>query len=273
MMTMLKAGVASALAVAACFALPVTASAADLYGESLKDGGYAPLPAVTPQLAGPCYVRGDVGYSWKGDPNPRYVGNAVGEEFHSASIDGSVVYDVGIGCSSGSRGFRGEIDLGFRQSNFKGDADIVLGGAPVDPPFKANIDTYTAMINGYYDFGNFRGFVPYVGAGVGFALHDVGYVTIDNPASPNPQYGETKASLAWAVMAGVGYQINNNLVLDVGYRYIDLGSAQSGIADTALVNNPRLVINDLTAHEFKVGLRYHFNTNSASSCCNYAPVK
>ena len=270
----LKAGIASAVAVAACFVLPTGATAADLNGGygSMKDSGYQPMPHVSgPALAGPCYMRGDIGYSWNSDPKGTYVGNATDPNVRHSSIDGGGVYEVGIGCGSGSRGLRGDVTFGYRPDrDFKGDVDIVIAAVPVDPPIKTTLDTYTVMFNGYYDFGKFRGFVPYVGAGIGMAVHDMGYVTIDHPGSPNAQHGDTKVDLAWALMAGVGYQLTSNAVLDFGYRYIDLGSAQSGTQDVANFNNPKLVIDDIHAHEIKIGLRYHFGASAEPA---YAPMK
>jgi opacity protein-like surface antigen len=71
-------------------------------------------------------------------------------------------------------------------------------------------------------------------------------------------------------MAGVGYQLSDRAVLDFGYRYIDLGKATSERSDTAFFVNPRVVIRDMDAHEFKVGLRYHFG---GGDCCDYGPMK
>ena len=264
-----KFGLASAITAAACMLAPSVGTTADLYGGSLKDG-YAPAYSA-PAIAGPCYLRGDVGYGWSGSTSAEYVGNGVDPTVHHAEVGGGGVYEAGIGCGSGSRGLRGDVTFGFRSRDFKGDVDILIGGVPVDPPIKTTIDSYTAMVNGYYDFGSFRGFVPYVGAGVGVALHNMDYVIIDHPASPNPQHGDTKVDLAWSLMAGVGYQISSNMVLDVGYRYIDMGSSFSSQGDTAQVLNPKLAVDDMTAHEVKIGLRYHFG--GGNNCCAYEPMK
>jgi opacity protein-like surface antigen len=272
MNTQFKAGLVTALTVAASIALPALASAADLYGNgSIKDG-YVPMASAAPAIAGPCYMRGDVGYGWGSGVTGTYEGNGTDPNVRSADVSGGAVYDVGIGCGSGSRGLRGEVTLGFRHGrDFTGDVDIVIQNVPTDPPIKAPIDTYTAMVNGYYDFGNFRGFVPYVGVGVGMALHEMGKVTIDHPGSPVPQHGDTKVDLAWSLMAGFGYQLTSRAILDVGYRYSDLGTAYSSQGDLAQNMNPKLVVDDMTSHEIKVGLRYHFG--SSSDCCAYAPMK
>lgn len=270
MNTKFKIGLACVAAVASSVVVPSVGTAADLYGGSLKDG-YAPAYSA-PAIAGPCYLRGDVGYGWSGSTTAVYDGNGVDPTVYNAELGGGGVYEAGIGCGSGSRGLRGDITFGFRPGRkFNGDVDILINSVPVDPPIATKIDSYTAMVNGYYDFGNFGGFVPYVGAGVGIALHDMDYVTINHPGSPNPQHGDTKVDVAWSLMAGVGYQISSNAVLDIGYRYIDMGSAQSNQGDIAQVLNPKLIVDDMTAHEIKIGLRYHFG--GSSNCCSYAPMK
>ena len=273
----LKAGLASAaLAVAACFA-PV--SAADLnggygYGGSIKDG-YAAAPVAS--AAGPCYVRADVGYSWSQNAGASYVGN-IDPTITSASMGNGGLFEAGIGCGMGSRGVRGEIVVGTRENKtWKGDyTDFSGNGAPVDPTLTTTIKTYTMMFNGYYDLGKVAGFVPYVGAGMGFAYHKMGDVKSSLDPSGGcggcAQFGDEKLSFAWALMAGVGYQISDRAILDIGYRYIDMGLARSMNVDSLYGFNPRLEINDQSAHEFKIGLRYHFGTD----CCTqtaYAPMK
>lgn len=60
-------------------------------------------------------------------------------------------------------------------------------------------------------------------------------------------------------MAGAGFHLSERVILDLGYRFIDMGKAESGKADTSgFTNNPPLGVDELTAHEFKVGLRIHF---------------
>ena len=138
-------------------------------------------------------------------------------------------------------------------------------------PLHTSIQTYTLMLNAYKDFGNFGGFVPYVGAGIGVAYHDVDEVYFtENPNLTNRIAGNGDLSFAWALMAGVGYQISERAILDLGYRYIDMGSAESGRVDTAGFVNPAVKIDDIDAHEFKIGLRYHFGQ---SDCCAYEAMK
>jgi opacity protein-like surface antigen len=168
--------------------------------------------------------------------------------------------EAGLGCGSGSRGLRGELMLGLREEKDFGGDYIDFTGAPVDSHLTTSIRSYTTLLNAYYDLGNMNGLVPYVGAGIGFAYHDTDDVLSD--VRPGIQFGEDKLSFAWALMAGFGYQLSDRAILDIGYRYIDLGSARSSHADNGFAWNPRLEVRDMTAHEFKVGLRYHLGTAS-----------
>lgn len=284
----MQAGIAStALVLAAAAAMPV--SAADLGGPrggSIKDGYVAPMPMSAP--AGPCYFRGDVGYSWSQAPTVKWpVHNLdnttvpatttfVTDEVSNVSLDNTWLAEAGVGCSfGGSRGWRVEGMLGYHGKRDligePGYFEVTNPGPVVDPyggstdPMHSSIKTYTAMINAYKDLGNFGGFVPYVGAGVGIAYNMMdGVYFTGNPNLTNTIHGKNDISLAWALMAGVGYQLSERTILDVGYRYINMGSASSERHDNAGFVNPRVTVDDIAAHEVKVGLRYHFG---GSDCC------
>ncbi len=272
----LKAGLAS---VALAIIASATASAADLgsrSGKSMKDDGYVPAYApATYGAVGPCYFRSDIGYSWSRDPQATWVGN-VNPEVRGESLDNGAFAEAGIGCSMGSRGFRVDTTIGIREERkFRGDVDVTVGVVTIDPPIQTTLKTYTNMYNAYYDFGKVGGgIVPYVGAGIGWAYHKMGNVTVTDPLTPNVINGEDKLSFAWSLMAGVGYQLTDRAILDIGYRYIDLGLARGSHGDSASAWNPRLEIDDQRAHEIKVGLRYHFGTDCcAAQPIAYAPMK
>jgi opacity protein-like surface antigen len=232
--------------------IAVPAFAADLNGPvSLKD------QPVYRRAAGPCYFRSDVGYSWSSDPHSTFTQTDLGGVFITnavgSDIDDNWLAGAGFGCGSGPRGIRAEVMFDWRAER---DVTGVLA-APLGGSLSTSIQSSTIMFNAYYDFGHWGSFVPYVGAGVGVARNEMDGVTFST--SPNTQSGDTNWSLAWSVMAGAGFQLSERVILDLGYRFIDMGKAQSGTADTSgFTNNPPLRVDDLTAHEFKVGLRLHF---------------
>lgn len=104
----------------------------------------------------------------------------------------------------------------------------------IDSPSVAGAELWSTnlLANGYVDLGTWYGVTPYVGAGVGTAFNDLN--------------GNSRWNFAWALMAGAAYHLSPNLSFDFGYRYADLGAA-TGL-DLSRV--------DITAHEFRVGLRY-----------------
>ena len=129
------------------------------------------------------------------------------------------------------------------------------------------------MVNLYKDLGKYGRVTPYVGAGVGVAMHKVDETFFTgNYALLNRIEGDESYSFAWSLMAGVGYQLTDRATLDFGYRYIDMGDAESGRVDNAGFVNPKVDIDDLAAHEIKIGLRFSLGE---SSCCaqEYAPMK
>ena len=205
---------------------------------------------------------------------------------------GEVGFGCGIQLGGGTgRGLRGELMFGFRGDR-KVDGEpatynIIYNDvtpAPVAPPpvnvpvvddpLHTSIKSYTMMFNAYKDLGTFGNITPYVGAGVGAAYHQVSETFFTgNYNLVNKIEGHNDLSFAWSLMAGVGYQISDRAVLDVGYRYIDLGDASSGRVDNAGFVNPRVNIDDLAAHEIKIGLRYSFGQSDCCAVQQYAPLK
>ena len=274
---------------------------------STKDD-YVPYMRNVSTGAGPCYFRADIGYSVSSDPTINWPVNNitntyaagtlqadidsgaaapvsstttfVGSGVSNTSMENTMFGEAGFGCGSGSRGFRAELMFGVRgDRDIDGQPadfevrqivpalpDVVV--APEDDPLHTKLRSYTAMLNLYKDLGNYSGFTPYVGAGVGLAYNKLSEVYFTgNPNLTNRIAGNSDLSFAWSLMAGVGYQISDRAILDVGYRFIDMGSIESGRVDSGGFANPAVVLDDLRAHEIKVGIRYHFGggeDNSAS---------
>jgi opacity protein-like surface antigen len=144
--------------------------------------------------------------------------------------------------------------------------------------YNGRITSAVVMFNAYLDLGNWSGFTPYIGAGVGYASNTVARSTdigINNSYAAGVLTGvsssglvtfkdRTQGSVAYALMAGVGYDLSPSAKLDLGYRYINLGKVRQyvfdctggpGVAGTCgdYLNHTRI-----HAHEFRLGLRYMF---------------
>lgn len=113
-------------------------------------------------------------------------------------------------------------------------------------------------MNGYIDFDGlmpaaFGPFQPYIDAGIGGASN-----TIDTLYTPlgggTAISGNSRTSLALGL--GAGYPVTPNVTLDVAYRYLDLGDAETGASDTAGAIAPLKA--DVREHTVTMGMRYMF---------------
>jgi OOP family OmpA-OmpF porin len=148
-------------------------------------------------------------------PDPGYyVTGGAGLNFlEDADTAGtSYEYDAGglglgaLGYKFGN-GFRLEGELAYRASGVSGTQ---RGGA------SGEANAASLMANAFYDLNTGTKFTPYIGAGLGGAL-----VTFDNVTIPGGanRIDDSDLALAYQAMAGVGYQLDRNLKLDLGYRY------------------------------------------------------
>lgn len=275
------------------------ASAADLggyYGGSVKD---VPVPEYAYAApSGNCYVRADVGYSGSVDPSVKWPvlthvdadGDGYGDDatvvyggdnVSGVSIEDSWLVEGGVGCKFGaSKGIRIEAALGYRGERKIEGEPIPYIPPPADPhgpgieddPLHTAITSYTLMFNAYKDLGTYGRFTPYVGAGIGVAYHtmDSPYFTQADGVTQHPHFperiaGNSDLSFAWALMAGVGYSLSERTTIDLGYRYIDLGEIESqGVTQSGGGAYPEVRVEDIRAHEVKLGLRYSFG---GGDCC------
>jgi opacity protein-like surface antigen len=53
-------------------------------------------------------------------------------------------------------------------------------------------------------------------------------------------------------MAGISYCFTQNLIVDIGYRYLDQGQVKTGLTGAG----DQLTLKDLTAHEIRAGFRW-----------------
>ena len=189
------------------------------------------------------YVRADVAGVFHERPSVSKSAIGPGGGFWGASteaqgetIEDTVAFEGGFGCQI-VENLRVELSGGVRLRQSLEDGFNSLN---------AEIQTYTAFANVFYDITNYGGWTPYIGGGVGIAYHDINDVVAPIDSSPGNQ-----VDFAWNIQAGVSYDLTPNAKLDLGYRLIDLGVARS--------DGPvPFKVKDLMAHEFKVGFRYHF---------------
>ncbi|MGX5774791.1 outer membrane protein [Methylorubrum zatmanii] len=141
---------------------------------------------------------------------------------------------------------------------------------------EGRFDSIVGLVNGYVDLGTWYGVTPFLGAGVGVAHHSFGGVTDKGYGNYDGGYGigsrNERTNFAWALHAGLGYDVTQNLKFEVAYRYLNMGEATTGVV-TCSLECPKTVyrVKDLDSHDVKVGLRYLLGGPVAVAAVDYAP--
>lgn len=230
------------------------------------------------------YLRGDIGYAISRSASATYRTFDAGtltytnNNFATSDIDGDFVYGVGFGYHFNDW-LRVDATLDHSNGEFNGTTSAALpcGGGPAGTGClstdTAEYSAYGLMINAYADLGTFSGFTPFVGGGVGYTHVDwsglsSNYYCVD-AGSPCGGVGLTGTStnaginswrFTYALMAGVAYDLTDNLKVELGYKYRKIESgdmfewdaASAGAGATGAQGND----GGIASHEVNVGLRY-----------------
>jgi opacity protein-like surface antigen len=241
------------------------------------DMAIAPPPMYSPppvQDFGGWYLRGDVGMTNQSikslnnpDPNAGLF-TPVGMGF-----DSSMLWDIGAGYQF-NNWFRADVTGQWRgRANFHGSqfTDAFAGSALVDN-YSGSKSELVFLANGYVDLGTWWCVTPYIGAGVGTSYNRISGFRDDGFGStfgvarpPSVVYAADagKWNFAWALHAGLGYKVTQNVTLELGYSYMNLGDATTGVnsnyAGTATPQYP-WTMKDITSHDLKIGVRWNLDS-------------
>ena len=273
-----RATLVPAIAILAALAAP--AQSADL-----DNIIYAPmLPETQPvEIGSGWYLRGDISYtaSSKGVATSfsDFV-NGTPDTYVATGYDSSDLKNdwggtIGVGYAFTDY-FRADATLDFGFGRFNGSSSSAapcvggLAGTSCVSVDSADYRTYGLMANGYFDLGTFAGFTPYVGGGLGMT-----YVRWDNLdrtnrcagagcgaaiVSTESHPGEKDWRFTYALMAGVSYDITDQLKFDLGYRYqnVDSGpmAGYSSLETAQGATGIQVHDHGIETHEIRAGLRY-----------------
>jgi opacity protein-like surface antigen len=261
-------------------------------------------PPVVVEAAGGWYIRGDVDYGLMRTKGIDYDVLTSMKTFDNADLKGAFSVGGGIGYQLTDH-FRTDFTLDYHlKSNLKGSTSgncVEWDGVTVDAlgnpvatetgscvsSDNSSVRIITAMANAYVDLGNYHGFTPYVGAGIGGA--HVAWDKLTNIATCTPSVATQQCSdgasgwgaaggtvtqtaydhqgisgmrFAWALAAGASYDLSSNLKLDAGYRWTHINGGDmfrfKGLTnhadDIGVMGKDR----GINIHEARIGLRYQF---------------
>lgn len=185
-------------------------------------------------------------------------------------FDSSADYDNGTGVYAAigydfGNALRAELEYAHRVNDIRHIAPDGAGfsGWP-EGTIGGDTTARSIMLNVLYDFEGASGndsVTPYIGGGAGFAFvnHDItGANAAGAPAAPlTVAYAPSRSVFAYQGIAGVAFELAENLLLDVSYRYF----GTKKIAYPATINGAPAAI-DLGYHTHSVfgGFRWNFGS-------------
>lgn len=279
---------ASSALIATLLAGTVSAQAADMLEPPFE------APEVVTKQAGGWYLRGDISYGSR-EMEEIYYGvyaDPGNRSFTRAELEDTFGFRAGVGYQI-NENFRVDATVGYKfQSAFEGSTDSGDYPCPSQPALGlangqlvgtnctstdvTNMSSYSVMANAYFDLGNFSGFTPYVGAGIGGAY--VSFDTLSNSFNctitdaatgtcvglqdPVSHPGEEGWRFAYALHAGFSYDISHTAKLDLGYSYEAISGGRmfgwDAGSTTGTTNSlgPQAHDYGLSDHVFRAGIRY-----------------
>jgi opacity protein-like surface antigen len=184
------------------------------------------------------------------------IGDAVsGDSGSTAMVGGAVGYQI-------TPYLRTDASFGYRP-------DFRFTGIDQASRFSATskFDNMTGFVNLYLDFAGIYDrlgvFEPFIGFGGGISYSKLEKFTFTGRGTTITTPGGEQASGAFAATVGTGIRITPVILLDLTYRYLDLGRLETDVGTGRAVPPGRNFAADaisasLTAHEVTAGIRYRF---------------
>ncbi len=186
--------------------------------------------------------------------------------FHNLGFEASGFGGLGFG-SKVSDHFRWDVTGEYRnRATFHGFDSYEGPGFSGTNDYEATLKSWAMLANFYWDIICWNGLTPYVGGGVGFSRNYIGNFTDINVPNLGAAYANTNVTteFAWAIHAGLAFEVNDRVTLDFAYRYINLGDAMSDtvIAYDGSGTAEGLEFEDIDSHDIMLGVRWKFG-----HCC------
>lgn len=182
------------------------------------------------------YVSGNIGFAMLSDSDltdSTLPGATITLEYDTGfTLGGALGYDFNR--------FRVEGEISY-QTN---DVDKI-GAMGVSLDASGDVSSLAFLINGYFDFVNDTGFIPYLSAGLGYAKVEFNDLKVSGLSSSGA--GDDDSVFAYQVGLGVGYAVTEKVTIDVKYRYFATEDPEFDTTEA-----------EIASHNFLFGVRFNF---------------
>ncbi|MDP3704991.1 MAG: outer membrane beta-barrel protein [Legionellaceae bacterium] len=220
------------------------------------------------------YVSGEVGYSSSRHADFSVASPGTGYTNPTRDITGPFGHSVAYGVALGyyfMPMFRAEVAYNIRP-NF--EYNQTRSDPATDRQRDFDINNQTAMFSAYLNILDLNVFEkihlgpwdPYVGVGIGSSWNKTGQLNATTVSTgevrANPIAGDETTNFSWQLMAGTLFDVKNNLSLEVGYRYVNIGRIAVSNHYTNQVDRPQLIsvlsASSAAVQDIFAGLHYRF---------------
>ncbi len=166
---------------------------------------------------------------------------------------------------------RTDLSLAYRpEMDYAGQANFIK--VPGEQPVSAEAKSWTTMINFFLEITNLvhldlGALTPYVGGGLGLSYNHIGEITYRFPGLTKHKISITpsgsRVDFAYMACVGTGIRLSKKFLLDMSYRYSDLGRVETDPGNMFMDYLPAGIdiagtSAPLRTHGFLMQLRYHF---------------
>jgi len=230
-----------------------------------------PAPIPIPVYEAAWYLRADFAAGFGADPSVSTAGTpfaastiGLSQAWLSKSFEPSFTGGVGVGYIWGPN-FRTDLTVDLHSimnAAFSGTQTYTSGGTQTLTVYdKTKWMSTILLANAYYDIRTGTAFTPYIGGGVGFAVNQLTRNSDSTDTGPTGNAsvggGRTHVGFAAAAMAGLTYDINSFVAMDVNYRFLYIDGSDVDLAINGTTSD--VDIGGLYEHQIRVGLRLYID--------------
>lgn len=252
-MSMVRRLILSLLSGLAPFAISV-AQAAD-YSQPLPPPPIYVQPPPQQDCCDGWYLRGQIGVGMNGKPSLDYTTTTNATLQHYDMAD-SYFIGGGIGYEWNSW-LRFDATVDYRAKS-RVYSLVTYGSSGIDE-YQGYLKSWIFMANAYIDLGTWECFTPFVGFGVGAAYNTLSDFSDVNP---NGGYGfgrnPSEWHMAYALHAGVSYNVSKTFKIDLAYRYLNYGSITDTVDCNVTCTQDQFKFGNLYSHDVMLGFRWTF---------------
>jgi opacity protein-like surface antigen len=260
--------------------LVAAAGAASLLSSAALAADMASIMPPPPQYYGApvedfggWYLRGDIGMT---NQSVKKLDSNTAAQFPATTdvglgFDSSPLFDLGVGYRF-NNWLRADVTAQYRgRANFHGSNRLIFSATDFESDnYLGSKSEVVFLANAYADLGTWWCVTPFVGFGIGTSYNMISGFSDSNLRITN---GVTNGSItnfadngkwnfAWAAHAGLAYQVAPSVTLELGYSYLDLGSARPGTFTKVdgTTGASSIVMKDITSHDLTLGVRWQLDS-------------